>query len=37
VRADVGGRCWQGEAKRVVVHRGHFSYLRMHVQNVCIV
>ena len=37
VRADVGGRCWQGEAKRVVVHRGQFSYLRMHVQNVCIV
>jgi hypothetical protein len=37
VRADVSGRCWQGEARRVVVRRGLFSYVRMHVQNVCIV
>ena len=35
--AFIPGRCWEGETRRVGVHRGEFRRLELQVQNVCIV
>ncbi len=37
VRAQVEGRCWDGEAKRVRVYGDAFARVRLHVSNACVV
>ena len=37
VRAEVQGRCWEGETKDVKVPRREIERVRLHVQNVCVV
>jgi hypothetical protein len=36
LEVEVEGRCWEGEAKRVRVHRGEFTRARLAVVNECI-